>query len=134
MANEVKVMNLTDYDSSIDGIEDIYVITFNDLHNDYKMYICFLLQHSNFNCDYLNIRCCTKSVTEIASKDKDEGIWNSKYGEIDSVVSLKDLIVTYGEVKDRYTKDDINMLVDRYGKDYVSLKKSDNGIKLVKKL
>lgn len=128
--NEIKIMNKNNYTLEIEAMEYFYIITFKDFHDDYKMYIGELVSHSNLTVSYLNIEPENNgSRTEIAIRNEDAS-WFSQYGEIDSVISLKDLIITYSEIKNEYSYDDINELVEKYSKDYLVFKEKDNVKKL----
>lgn len=131
MANEVKILNYTIEHDNIDIniIDCYYALTFKDLHNDYKVYLCY----TNIDNELFIYDNGLRTKIAVLIKDTDKSgkyQYYSEYGEIDSVINLKKLIVTYNKIKEKYTKDDIKELLETYKKDYIEFNEKE----IVKKL
>lgn len=120
MEQEIIIINKIKHSLELKYLDDYYIITFKDLFENYKMYIVY----KNQNWDLI-VENKDDSKTIVAFLDKSNYEWKSQYGEIDSVVSFKYLIVTYNAIKNIYSSDDINEIVEKFKDDYLLLMQKD---------
>ena len=127
MAEIVSIMNQTNETVCEYEIDDFWIITFKDLNDDYKMYITWRNEDDTLT---INSDDTNEYNLTIATFDKLSKQFISNYGEIDSILSLKDLIVTYGEIKEYYRTEEINIILEKYSKNYINLIEKENVKKL----
>ena len=127
MAKIVSIMNQTSETVCEYEIDDFWIITFKDLNDDYKMYITWRYEDDTLT---INSDNTSEYNLTIATFDKLSKQFISNYGEIDSILSLKDLIVTYGEIKEYYRTEEINLILEKYSKNYINLIEKENVKKL----
>lgn len=130
MANEFNIINYF-IENTIDNslIDDYYVLTFKDLHNDYKIYLCY--KNANNELIIYNDGLKTK-IAELEKGINRVGEYKffSEYGEIDSVVNFKKIIVTYSQIQREYNEEEIREILEAYKNDYISINQNN----FVKKL
>ena len=121
MANEITIMNENlEKNLELKIMDDFYVLTFKDFNDDYKMYLCYINQDDDLIIYDDGFR--TKIAKLIRNIDIDaEPEFYSEYGEIDSVINLKKLIVTYNVIKQSYNKEEIKEIIEAYRNNYLNL-------------
>ena len=130
MASEIEVINdKIEKDIDIMVLDDFYILTFKDFKADYKMYLCYINQSDDLIIYDDGFRTSIAKLIRNSEKDGEIDFY-SEYGEIDSVINLKKLIVSYNIIKQKYSNDDIKEIVNAYKNDYLELIDK----KLVKKL
>lgn len=127
MGQNVTLINETTLSIMDNDIIDYFVVVFKDLNDNYKMYFSWY----DYDENVLKIEGLSSDVgIPIATNYNEEGYYTSEYGEIDSVINLQDLIVTYSEIEKVYNSDEINSILESYCQDYIKLKDKENVKKL----
>jgi len=117
MANDIKLMNSCDIQISNGNLEDFCIIIFKDLMEDYKAYFSI---YEEDGCIYVYGQ---NGESEVIAYFND-GEYISRYGKIENIIDLKDLILTFGTISSMYTIEEINEIINNFINKYISLQNS----------